>query len=302
MTKIFHSFLVFGLLMAPSAMAQEFKLRDPVYTLSTTLDTVSKLLEDPTDALVAQHVTRLTTEAKARFEWRDDVGRKLMIDPFLRKYHYSSVEDELQFGVFAEFRHPVSQEDKSELRWRGGIEHAQDVFTRTTLQALINTRHSKSHSSQAMLRYRYRDQDDAQTFSGFDQHEMYASFQQTHVPDVGDIKRINGVIYGDFRQAAAPQFDYAELGARMTIRFEPRDGWDLTAKASGFIREYRSDFSGAGSARRDERFKVGLESKYDLGGRQTLSGAFGWETNRSNLAGRTFSGPVVRIDYTIKFN
>lgn len=302
MKRIFYGLIAFGFLIAPSALAQEFTQRDPVFTFSTGIETTPKLVDSPDDGLIMQHVHRLTTEAEAHFEWRDDAGRKLIVRPFLQKNHYAAVEDELQFGLFAEFRHPVFQDQKSELRWRGGAEHSHDVFTRTTLQATLNTRHDTVHSSQATLRYRYRNQDDARTFSGFDQHEIYASFQQTYFPELADVKRISGTFYGDLRQAAEAQFDYTEFGARMTIRFAASEEWDVTAKARGFIRDYRSKSSGTGVARRDERIALAIEAKYDLGDMQNLLGGIGWEANQSSLSTRTFSGPVVRIEYSAKFN
>lgn len=303
---MFRKILGFSLVatfVATAVSAQEFSQRKPVYTFRAMIDQDDELIEGPTGALVAKLVTRMTAEAKARFEWRDGTGKQLFVEPFIRIRHYPRAEDEQNLGIFGEFRYPMAHNDKMQLRWRGGIEQKQDIYERVTLQVALNTRHSKSHTSRANLRYRYRDQDEAKTFDGYDQHEMFVSFQQAWMPAKGGINRISGMVYADVRHADAEQYDYTEIGARLKVRFYSHKDWAWTAFAKGFVREYVGNFStDYDFARRDKRLTVDLEARYDLGQLRSLVGAVGWEENRSNVETRSFSGAVLRLEYTMQFN
>jgi hypothetical protein len=303
MYKTAFSLVVLAIFLGASVSAQGLTPRDTIYTFNTAIDRVDKLVDGSNGVLAAEHVTRMTTEAKARFAWRDDAGSQLFVEPFVRRTHFQTVEDDFNFGVFAEFRHQLSDNEKGQLRWRAGLEQSQDTFTRFTSQVMLNTRHSKSLTSQSTLRYRYRDQNDAQTFSGFDQHELLMSFQQVWKPADGPVNRISNKVYGDFRQADADQFDYAEFGIALQARYEPQRDWALTAKAKGFVRQYGDAFSSDYNfARQDRRLTVDLEARYDLGGGQTILGAAGWATNRSNIKTRAFSGATFQLAYEIDLN
>ncbi len=301
-SKCFSTFVIATLAMT-SAYAEKSNLQDPVYSFSAKIDQVDKLVEDPMGVLAAEHVTRMSLETKARFRWRFDGKKHLFVEPFLRKSTFDRVEDELVLGFFAEYRHPLANNVKIQLRWRSGLELKDDVFTRVAAQVALNTRHTSSRTSRVTARYRYRDQNETKTFSGYDQHEAFVSFQQIWKPTRGNVSRVAGMVYGDFRQAEAVEFDYAEIGVRLNARFEPHRDWDLTAFAKAFIREYDGKFSSDYDfARRDKKLSVGLEAKYQIDKKQSLAGALGWEVNQSNVDIRSYSGPVFRLQYVRKFN
>jgi hypothetical protein len=301
MLKGIFSFILLNLLAVIPASAQHFIPREPSFTFRTSIDRVSKLTENPSGVLASGLIPRLTTQAKAQFEWRNGQGHRIFIDPFVRFNHFPTNVDEFIFGVFVQYRHSLPSNDKIELRWTAGFERSQDIYDRATLQLKLKTRHNKSSFSQATLRYRYRDQDDAKTFVGFDQHELYASFAQTITPSKGPIKRVTGKIYGDVRQADAARFDYTEVGAQVNVRFDVHQDWKLIAKANGFVRQYRSDFLTSDVSRRDQRMSVGLEVRYDLGAKQTISGTIAFEKNRSTIQSRAYSGGVFRLEYKKRF-
>ena len=301
-SKCLSIFILATLAVAP-AYAQKSNFQDPVYSFSVKVDHVDKLVKDPMGVLNAEHVTRMSLETKARFKWRFDGKKQLFVEPFLRKSIFDRVEDELALGVFAEYRHPLANNDKIQLRWRGGLELTHDVFNRVTAQVTLNTRHTSSRTSRVTARYRYRDQNEEKTFSGYDQHEALVSFQQVWKPAKGSVSRVTGMLYGDFRQADAAKFDYAEIGARVNVRFEPHRDWSLTAFAKAFVREHDGKFSSDYDfARRDKKLALGLEAKYHIDRKQSLDVAFGWEGNQSNVDIRSYSGPVFRLQYVRKLN
>ena len=296
MFREYFGFILLVIFAATPVFSQKLDFRDPVYTFNAKVDQVDKLIESPTGILMAEHVTRMTFETKARFEWRYDGNNQLFVEPLIRKSVYHIAEDELTLGVFAEYRHPLAIDDKMQLRWRGGLELRQDVFNRITMQVALNTHHSKSRTSRSTLRYRYRNQNEARTFKGYDQHEVFVSFQQAWKPVAGKIKQVTGMVYGEFRKADAGRFDYTEIGARLNVRFEPHQDWKLTTFAKGFIRKYGGNFSSDYDfVRRDQRLAVGVEANYDLGQKQSVSGALGWEVNRSNIKTRSYSGVALTI-------
>jgi hypothetical protein len=295
-------FILATFAMTP-AVAQQSGIQDPVYSFSAKLDQVDKLVEGPTGVLAAEHVTRMSLEAKARFKWRFDGQKQLFVEPFLRQSTFDPVEDELAFGVFAEYRHPLGGNDKIQLRWRAGLEVTHDVFKRVTAQVVLDKSNISSRTSRVTARYRYRDQNDEKTFVGYDQHEAFVSFEQVWKPAKGSISRVSGMVYGDFRQADAAEYDYAEFGARVNVRLDPHQDWDVMAVAKAFVREYDGNFSSDYDfSRRDKKLAVALEAKYHIDKKQSLAGAFGWEINQSNVDIRAYSGPVFRLQYEMKFN
>ena len=301
-SKCLSIFALATLAVTP-AVAQKSNFQNPVYSFSTKVDQVDKLVEDPMGVLAAKHVTRLSLETKARFRWRFGGKKQLFVEPFLRQSTFDRVEDELALGIFAEYRHPLTNDNKIQLHWRSGLELTHDVFNRVTTQVALNTRHTPSRTSRVTARYRYRDQNEEKTFSGYDQHEALFSFQQVWKPAKGNVSRVTAMVYGELRQAEAAEFDYTEIGTRINVRFEPYRDWGLTAYAKAFIREYDGNFSSDYDfARSDKKLAVGLEAQYKIDKNQSLAGAFGWEVNQSNIDVRSYSGPVFRLRYLRKLN
>jgi hypothetical protein len=303
MFKIIYGLIAIAFFGGTSLHAQGLKPHDTILTFESSIERVDTLVERPTGVLASQYVISETIEAKARFEWRNDAGAQFFVEPVLSVNHYPLVEDDHYFGVFAEFRHQLAFNDKMQLRWRGGVEQSHDTFTRFAAQLTLNTRASETRASQVILRYRFRDQDEAKTFSGYDQQEYFVAFQQVWMPIDSDFTQISGKVYADVRHADAMRFNYAELGAHLQVRLEPEPAWTVTATAKGFVRHYGDAFSTSYNfARQDRRLTIDLEASYDFGNGQTIAGAVGWGGNRSNVDIRDFSGATFRLEYAMQLN
>jgi hypothetical protein len=108
--------------------------------------------------------------------------------------------------------------------------------------------------------------------------------------------------YGDFRDAEANRFDYNEIGARLQVRYEPRDKWRITGRLKAYARDYKGSFStDFYFARSDRRLAVEVDVRYQIDDNAHVFGAFGWEVNRSNIAIRDFSGPTFRLGVSVTF-
>ncbi|MEP5761692.1 MAG: hypothetical protein ABJ327_20735 [Litoreibacter sp.] len=299
------SYCMLAVFFAAQAAAQNHNRQNPVFTFDASIDQVDKLVEGPNDVLASAFVMGTTSEVKARFEWRNDAGGRTFLDPFLRfdAFPEAKTPQVLILGVFAEHRQKLTYNENVQLRARAGLEYSRNAFSRITLQAALNIRHDKANTSQVMVRYRYRDQDDAQTFGGFDQHEMYMSFRRTWKPDHELFTRVSSLIYCDFRQAEERRFDYLEVGTRLQIRVEPQQNWRLTATAKGFVRQYGDNFSTTRNIlRHDQRLSIDVGARYEVDARQNIRGTLGWVTNRSNIKTRAFSGATFRLEYAIDLN
>jgi hypothetical protein len=302
MNKLLNIFIAAILCSTTQAHSGDWTRRDPVFKFSSSIGTDDELVVGSTGNLTTEMVTNVITETKARFAWRNDTGNQLFLDPFIRTitYPFETNDDEIILGVFGEYRHNLQHKDKLQLRLRGGLERSQDVFNRFTGQITLNKRSTPARANQISLRYRFRDQNDAKTFVGYDQHELRVSYQNIWTPRDSQIKRVSTTIYGDFRKADASRFDYTEVGARLQVQLKPTNRWAITGRAKGFVREYGQDTSnGAKFSRSDQQFSVELNARRNIRKDAYVDGTIGWKINKSNLASRDVSGIVARLGYSM---
>ncbi|WP_179378204.1 hypothetical protein [Jannaschia marina] len=295
-------------LLAQQAGAQGFVAGDPTYAFTMEARTEDEVVEGPGGLFRTERLGAVEARLSARYRWRDDAGREIFVDPFVTATGFPSERDldELTVGVFAEYRTDLPGQERLQLRLRGGVEHKtaffDSVFNRITLQAVLNLRQDGGRSTQFGLRYRYRDQNDAETFAGFDQHEYLLSLRHAWRPERGPFDQIAATVYAEFRRAEADRFGYDELGLRLQGRYDSSDDWRITARLAAFARDYGGPFSATYPfARQDRRLQGEIEARRDLGNGRSVFGAIGLERNGSNIPIRRYSGATLRLGYAISF-
>ncbi len=305
---VFCKILAIVLLSAPAA-AQEFTPRDPVFTFDSFLGTSNEVIRRSDGVFASKLITSLNSVLKARYQWRNPAGDQIFLEPSvsLSNFPIDRSANALKFGLFGEYRHRLERNEKLQFRAKVGVEHSNDVFdtrfNRLTLQSDLNIRHDKKNSELLRLRYRYRDQNEAETFDGFDQHELLASFGHSwRFGNDGPLELIALTGYGELRRAEASRFSYNELGLRLQLRYALENDWKVTGRFKAFARDYKSSFSSLYDFNRsDRRLEAEVELSKALKTGSVVYGAIGWQENNSNVPVRAFSGATIRLGYRIKF-
>lgn len=219
----------------------------------------------------------------------------------LEGYPGASDLNRFGYGLTAEYRTDLS--DAAQLRLSGSLDGKHDengeVFGRIRGGAMLRYREGREHLSWARLRLGYRDQNEANTFEGYDQGELLVELGHDWRPR-GDRQALIGTVYGDFRSADASQYSYQEYGIRLIARQPVRDDLEVSLRLNAFTRQYDDLFSATYPVdRHDERLRAVVQADYRLSEAVTLSGYAGWERNASNVPVRAYDGPVAGVVLTV---
>lgn len=291
-------------MLGSPAVADTFEAREPEFTVRGYLGTTDRVTDQGNNPVATEILVGPVLEVDGRYEWRNAGGDQLFLEPVLTTKLFSSDRDvdELLLGLFGEYRFRASQFERTQFRLRAGIERSSSLpderFTRYSLRGSVNVRHENRQSSTFSLRYRYRDQNEAATFDGFDQNEFLGSLRHAWSLEGGALELIAITPYFDIRDAEDRRFSYDEFGVRVQARYRLADDLTLTGRARAFVRDYKDNFSpDFDFERSDDRVSFGVELRksFDTGG--AVFGAIGWDDNRSNVSVRDFSGVTFRIGF-----
>lgn len=296
-----------GLGLHQGASAQTYSYLNGSYVLRGEVGSEPEVFDDGVNGQRSAVIDGATLSLDGRFLWQDGGGRQISVSPFLglEGFPDNSDNNRLRLGLFGEFRTPAPKAGERQFRLRLGYEHASDFsdaqFDRFTLQGTGVFRHGQSRRTVLVLRYRYRDQNEAATFDGFDQNEYLASVTLAWQP-AGVFDRVSLTPYLDFRRAEQSRFSYNEYGLRLQGRVKLSDRLTAIGRLRAFQREYRGPFSGAlPIEREDTRFAAEVELRRAFGQGRFIFAALGWERNRSNIAARDFSDPTFGLGFQVAF-
>lgn len=292
--------------MGSSAAANSFEARPPEFTFRGYIGTTDRVTDRSNDTAATELLTGPILEIDGRYEWRNEAGHRIIVTPFLitKLFPDDSDVDELRLGVFGEYRFNSSMFERTQYRFRAGIETSNDFsverFRRYSLRASVNIRDAQRRSSTFSLRYRYRDQNEEDTFDGFDQHEYLGSLRYAWSPGIDGFELMAITPYFDIRDADATKFSYNEFGVQLQARYRLADDLTVTGRARAFVRDYKDNFSNAFDFERsDDRWALEVELRKTIKEGGAFFGAIGWEDNQSNVPVRDFSGVTVRVGFEI---
>lgn len=234
-----------------------------------------------------------------------DSGAQLRFGAHLRVIGFpeTSAATEVEPGLTAEYHDKFGAGNAYRYRIRGVIdtqrEHGEKTFDRIRIGGRLQYRHDKFHTSSARLRWGYRNQNEATTFSGYDQSEYLVELGHTWRP-WGDKRILSATVFGEARRAEADRFSYNEFGIRFGARAPLNDKTDIFGRISTYNRNYRAD--SAGFSREDTRLKtaIGVSHKYSKNMR--TEAYVGWDQNKSNDSDRAYSGVVGGINLRITWD
>jgi len=273
------------------------------------LGTAARVVDQSSDIAATELRFSPSLSAQGRVEWQNADGRQIYLDPGITVNLFPSQTDlnEARLSLFGEYRFNLTPERDKQIRLRTGIERLNrfpdERFIRYTAQGALRVRHARGRSSIYTLRYRYRDQNEANSFDGFDQNELFGSVRYAWAPPQGRVEQIAVTPYFDLRDAEGQNFSYDEFGIRVQSRYRLRSDVTLNASARAFVRDYKDVFSAVFPIERNDTrtaFEVELRKAYSPD--TSFFTAVGWETNRSNIPVRDYQGLTLRfgIEVTLR--
>ena len=285
-------------------MAQGFDLDDANVRLRGAIGTTARVADQSSDVAQTELLTGPTLSAVGRLRWRNDARDELSVEAGLRTQAFPTNPeiDDLNLSLFGEYRTNLESFENAQLRLRFGIDRnsrfPDERFVRYSAQAALNLRSTSGPSSIYTLRYRYRDQNEDNSFDGFDQNEFFGSARYAWSFRDQALNQIAVTPFFDIRDADADNFDYTEVGVRMQARYRLDDDLNLIGRARLYARNYEDDFSAAFPVRReDRRITVEAELRKAFGGNRVVFAAIGLDDNRSNIDVRDFDGVTFRAGF-----
>ncbi len=272
------------------------------------LGTAARVVDQSSDVAATELRFSPSLLAQGRIEWKNAAGDQIFLDPGITVNLFPSETDldEARLSLFGEYRFNLASDQTKQLRFRTGIERLsrfpEERFLRYSAQAALRVTHAQGRSSIYTLRYRYRDQNEENSFEGFDQNELFGSLRYAWTPSKGQVEQIAVTPYFDLRDAEGQNFSYEEFGLRVQARYRLRSDLTLRASARAFVRDYKDVFSSAFPVEREDTrtaFEVELRKAYDPN--TTLFAAVGWEANQSNVSVRDYQGVTLRLGVEVTF-
>ncbi len=185
-----------------------------------------------------------------------------------------------------------------ELRFFGAATHALDdhgwVFSRGRAGSALRLQLAPRTTLQLRVRGGYREQNDADTFRGYDQSELLLDGTYNWRSE-DSANHITAIPYYERRDAEASKYSYDEFGIRFIGRHNLDEKLSLVLRANTFARDYDKGL------REDDRLRVTLGSDWDVRENTTIGAFAGYERNWSTRADADYGGPVVGIALTQGF-
>ncbi len=174
------------------------------------------------------------------------------------------------------------------------------LFRREAAQVKLWRRHNKQHNGFIQLGASNLDYNDAR-LAGFDQRRYRIDVGHQWRPADSRL-RLNGVIFAEHSDADAARFDFQSLGAQ--LRAERQFASSATKMHVALFwreRRYEGVFSrDFPMSRSDRALRASVGLSHPVRKRLTVTGALGWEQNRSNIPIRRHQGLTFRITLSAK--
>ena len=236
----------------------------------------------------------VNSESYLTYRARDDGSLLLRGGFIMSRFAENAAYDRYGFDAAAEYRRDLDQQENWQLRLQGDLRSVAGedghIFTRQRLGALVNKRHSPEHSSRGRLVVGRRDQNESNTFSGFDQTEWRAELGHAWRPR-RDRLFLLGTAYLETVDADDDRFTYDGIGVWGLARVPVADRLEVTARLTAYRREYEDAFSASiPESRRDTRLWPRASVDYFLTDRWIAFGEVGYDINVSNIETRDYDG------------
>lgn len=191
---------------------------------------------------------------------------------------------------------PLDHPFWTQLRLGAQARHASgpdgEVFSRLRLSTALRFAPAPRQTVQLRARIGYREQNDLNTFQGYDQREYL--FDAMHMWGSKDwSRRGTTTLYAERRDAEAAKFSYNEFGLRLAYNQRLDPDTNLLAKMTLFARDYDA------GGRYDERFQVRLGIEKGLAEQLDMEAYLGYETNNSTNGQKSYNGGLLGVMFSV---
>lgn len=212
--------------------------------------------------------------------------------------------NEVEAGLLLNYQRKFGTENAWQYQLRGEADRLlsenQYVFQRERLGFYLKYHHSPEHSTDGLVRFGYRDQNDDR-FVGYDQTEFVGQLTHTWRPN-NDRLAFAGTVYAEVRRAEEQRYSYDEIGTRLMARAPLSEEAEITARVSYYQREFLDSYENDDpTIREDTRLKAIVDFDYDFS--ESISGNLyaGWDQNLSTISETAYSGATVGIAITYQW-
>lgn len=226
-------------------------------------------------------------------------GRETVLGFGLSREHYPDATegDRLRFDASAEYRVDLAG-DRRQLAFRLEGAHARDAGGEVYSRLRFGTTYRMGAAPRQMLTARarvgFRDQNEANSFEGYDQSEWLGELAYSwQSPDWAWYLR--GALYHERRDAERDIYSYEETGLRLMARYRLDSDTRLTLRLGGYARDY------VDGGREDRRVSASVGLEHALTDRLTIEGYGGYMRNRSTHAEKAFEGPQIGLMLRMSF-
>ncbi|WP_249689643.1 hypothetical protein [Stappia sp. WLB 29] len=225
-------------------------------------------------------------------------GREALVGFGVRRETYPAVSEgnRLFFDARLAYHHDLPG-DRRQLRFNldatTALDPSDEVFSRLRIGGTYRMGVAPRQMFWTRLRYSYRDQNEENTFSGYDQSEWLGEFNYAWQSSDWNWY-VLATLYQEQRYADRDRYSYTENGIRMLARYRLNPETRIALRASGFARDY------VGGGREDRRLRSTLGFEKSLNDAVTLEAYAGYVHNHSNDIQKAFSGALigVMLNYT----
>ena len=225
-------------------------------------------------------------------------GRWTRVDLGLMREHFPDADnnDRLFYDAALLRVLPWRHGPWTQFRFAAEARHARDpsqeVYSRLRLATALRLQPAPRQILQLRTRLGYRDQNDANTFSGYDQSEYLLDLMHLwHGRE--RVWRSASFLYVERRSADAERFSYDEVGTRLALRRRLDERTELVPRVGLFSRHYDD------GERRDRRLRVTLGVEKTWNERLFLNAYLGYQTNLSTVSIKDYRGTLAGLELRI---
>ncbi|MBL7250981.1 hypothetical protein [Alloalcanivorax marinus] len=192
----------------------------------------------------------------------------------------------------APWRHGPWDQFRFAAEARHARDPAREVYSRIRLAPALRLTPAPRQILQFRTRFGYREQNDANTFPGYDQSEYLLDMMHLW-RGAARVWRSAAFLYVERRSADADRFSYDEAGTRLALRRRLDERTELVPRVGLFSRHYDD------GERRDRRLRLTLGLERTWSERLFLNAYLGYQTNLSTVSIKDYRGTLAGLELRI---
>jgi len=208
------------------------------------------------------------------------------------RYPENEDQNRLFFDAGTDYIVPLDKGSLRQIRFGLDLRHARNdgdwVYNRGRFDTALRFQPAQRNTIQLRARLGYRDQNEEETFPGYDQTEYLVDVMHNW-RSAENLWHTTSILYYEHRDADSISYTYDEAGFRLIARRGLTEVATLVGRTNAFVRNYEDGI------REDHRFRGTLGIDWDLGNEIILEGYGGYQRNQSTVPEKDYGGGVFGI-------